>query len=53
MKKTAIRGVESYGMICASEEIGLREEFPAKSETEILDISHMAAKPGTPLDIVL
>ena len=49
MKKTAIRGVDSYGMICASEEIGLKEDFPAKSETEILDISHITATPGTNL----
>lgn len=49
MKKTAIRGVESSGMICASEEIGLKEEFPAKDEKEILDLSSYNAKPGTPL----
>ena len=30
MKKTAIRWVDSYGMICASEEIWLKNEFPAK-----------------------
>jgi len=46
MKKTAIRWVDSYGMICASEEIWLKEEFPATSETEILDLSHITAKPG-------
>jgi len=45
MKKTAIRGIDSYGMICASEEIGLKEEFPAKDEKEILDISHIKALP--------
>jgi len=53
MKKTAIRGVDSYGMICASEEIKLKEEFPAASETEILDLSHIDAKPGTNLAQVL
>jgi len=53
MKKTAIRWVDSYGMICAAEEIGLADDFPAKSETEILDLSHIEAKPGAPLDEVL
>jgi len=49
MKKTAIRWVESYGMICASEEIGLKEEFPAKDEKEIMDLSSIKAEPGTNL----
>lgn len=49
MKKTAIRWVDSYGMICAAEEIYLADQFPGKSETEILDISHLDAKPWTPL----
>ena len=40
-------------MICAAEEIGLKDEFPAKSETEILDLSSFDTKPGTPLDEVL
>ncbi|NVP17875.1 phenylalanine--tRNA ligase subunit beta [Candidatus Gracilibacteria bacterium] len=53
MKKTAIRGVDSYGMICASEEIGLKSEFPAKDEKEILDLSFIEAKTGTSLDKVL
>lgn len=53
MKKTAIRGVDSYGMICASEEIGLKEEFPAESETVILDLSDFNAIPGTNLAEVL
>ncbi len=53
MKKTAIRWVDSYGMICASEEIGLKSEFPAKDEKEILDLSFIEAKTWTPLDKVL
>jgi phenylalanyl-tRNA synthetase beta chain len=40
-------------MICAAEEIGLKDEFPAESETVILDLSSFNAKPGTPLDEVL
>lgn len=53
MKKTAIRGVDSYGMICASEEIKLADDFPAESETEILDLSHINAQPGDNLAEVL
>jgi phenylalanyl-tRNA synthetase beta chain len=49
MKKTAIKWIDSYGMICASEEIKLKDEFPAKTETEILDLSHLNTKPGTNL----
>ena len=40
-------------MICAAEEIGLGEEFPAKDEKEILDLSFIEARPGSPLDEVL
>jgi phenylalanyl-tRNA synthetase beta chain len=39
LKPTAIRGVESAGMICASTEIGLGELFPLKEEKEILDLT--------------
>lgn len=46
---TAIRGVESFGMICGADEIGLAEKFPKKDEKEIVDLSALKAKPGTPL----
>jgi phenylalanyl-tRNA synthetase beta chain len=49
MEKAKIRGVESYGMICASEEIGLADMFPKKEEKEIVDLSHINAPIGTPL----
>lgn len=49
MEKTAIRGVESAGMICASDEIGLAERFPKKEEKEILDLSELKIKVGQPL----
>jgi len=39
MKKTKIRWVESYWMICASEEIWLNSEFPAEDPKEIVDLS--------------
>ncbi|MFH1286435.1 MAG: phenylalanine--tRNA ligase subunit beta [Candidatus Magasanikbacteria bacterium] len=49
LKKTKIRGVESFGMICASDEIGLGSLFPKQDEKEILDLSHIEAETGTPL----
>ncbi len=53
MKKTAIRGIESSGMICAAEEIWLKDEFPSIDEKEIVDLSHIIAKTGTNLAEVL
>ena len=47
IKKTKLRGVDSYGMICASSEIGLGDLFPSKEEAEILDLSAFEVKAGT------
>ena len=49
IKKSKLRGVESYGMICASSEIGLGDLLPAKEEAEIVDLSAFDAPAGTPL----
>ncbi|MFH0857336.1 MAG: phenylalanine--tRNA ligase subunit beta [Candidatus Magasanikbacteria bacterium] len=49
LKKTKIRGVTSFGMICASSEIGLQGLFPTEGEKEILDLSHVKEKAGTPV----
>lgn len=46
---TAIRGIESFGMICASTEIGLGEMFPLKDEKEILDLTSYNLTPGIAL----
>ena len=40
IKNSKLRGVESFGMICASDEIGLGELFPSETEGEILDAIH-------------
>lgn len=53
MKKTAIRWVDSFWMICASEEIWLWEEFPSKSDKEILDLSFIKSEAWTPLSEAL
>ncbi|MBQ0099637.1 MAG: phenylalanine--tRNA ligase subunit beta, partial [Firmicutes bacterium] len=49
IKKAKLRGVESYGMICASSEIGLIDLFPPKDEREIVDLSAFDFPNGTPL----
>lgn len=50
---TKIRGVESNGMICGADEVGLADRFPKRSEKEIADLSDLKVKPGTPLaDVV-
>ena len=53
MERAKIRGEESFGMICAAEEIGLSEMFPKKEEHEIIDLSHISTPIGTPLAKVL
>lgn len=45
IEKSKVRGIESNGMICASTEIGLGE----CGEREIMDITYLKSKPGTPL----
>lgn len=49
LEKATIRGVESSGMICGADEIGLSEMFPKKDEKEIIDLTSLKLKPGKPL----
>jgi len=53
LKNAKIRGVESYGMICSSTEIGLFDLFPFEDGTPIADISDFDVAPGTPLEKAL
>ena len=48
LEKAKIRGEESEGMICASEEIGL-EKPESEGAKGILDLSSLKPNPGTPL----
>lgn len=41
MEKAKIRGEESFGMICAAEEIGLEDMFPQAGEKEIVDLTDL------------
>lgn len=47
IKKSKLRGVESYGMICASDEIGLGDLLSSTQEAEILDLSAWDVPAGT------
>jgi phenylalanyl-tRNA synthetase beta chain len=49
IKNAKVRGIESYGMICASSEIGLFELFPFVEEATIVDLSGFEARAGTDL----
>ena len=49
IKNSKLRGVASFGMICASDEIGLGDLFPASQEAEILDLSAFDVPAGTTL----
>lgn len=53
LKPAVIRGVESAGMICGANEIGLAKQFPPTQEKEILDLSKYNFKPGQTLSDVL
>ncbi len=46
IKNTKLRGVASYGMICAAEEVGLGDLFPARDDHEIVDLSDFDVKAG-------
>lgn len=48
LKKAKIRDTDSYGMICASDEIGLGEMFPKSDEKEILDLTSHFRHPERP-----
>ena len=48
-KNAKLRGVASFGMICAAVEIGLSDLFPCDDDHGIMDITHIDAPAGTPL----
>lgn len=49
IKPAKLRGVMSYGMICASGEIGLEELFPASRPNEIIDLAEINVRQGQPV----
>ncbi|MBQ4137019.1 MAG: phenylalanine--tRNA ligase subunit beta [Clostridia bacterium] len=53
IKNAKLRGVESFGMICASVEVGLADLFPAAEEHEIMDVTSLGIAAGTPISEAL
>ncbi|MCL1884970.1 MAG: phenylalanine--tRNA ligase subunit beta [Defluviitaleaceae bacterium] len=53
IKKSKVRGVESFGMICASSEIGLFDLFPFTDEATIVDLTDFEAAAGTNIAVAL
>lgn len=55
LQLTEIRGEKSYGMICAADEIGLKDVFPKNNEKEIVDLGRFAKESdiGQPIAKVL
>lgn len=53
IKKSKVRGVESYGMICSSSEIGLFDLFPFTEDATIVDLSSFDASAGTNIAVAL
>ncbi len=49
IKNTKLRGVASFGMICAAVEVGLDALFPASDDHEIMDVTSFGIAAGTPL----
>ncbi len=49
IKNAKLRGVASFGMICASVEIGLADLFPAEEEHMIMDVTSLDVAAGTPI----
>ena len=49
IKNAKLRGVQSFGMICAAVEVGLADLFPAGDDHEIMDVTAFDAPAGTPL----
>ncbi len=53
IKNAKLRGVPSFGMICAAVEVGLADLFPATDDHEIMDVTAFDVVPGTPLATAL
>lgn len=53
IKNAKLRGVQSFGMICAAVELGLDALFPTDDDHGIMDLSDFEAAPGAPIAEVL
>ncbi len=53
IKNAKLRGVPSFGMICAAVEVGLADLFPTEDDHAIMDLTAFDVKAGTPLAVAL
>ncbi len=53
IKNAKLRGVQSFGMICAAVEVGLDDLFPSNDDHEIMDVTAFDVAAGTPLATAL
>lgn len=53
IKNAKLRGVASFGMICAAVEVGLADLFPTEDDHAIMDLSAFDAEAGDPVAKVL
>ena len=53
IKNAKLRGVPSFGMICAAVEVGLADLFPTEGDHEIMDVTSFDVAAGTPLATAL
>ena len=53
IKNAKLRGVPSFGMICAAVEVGLADLFPTEDDHAIMDLTAFDAPAGTPLATAL
>lgn len=53
IKNAKLRGVPSFGMICAAVEVGLADLFPTEDDHAIMDVTAFDAPAGTPLATAL
>ena len=49
IKNSKLRGVASFGMICAAVEVGLADLFPTEDDHGIMDLSAFDVEAGTPV----
>jgi len=49
IKNAKLRGVASFGMICAAVEVGLADLFPVEDDHMIMDLSYLDVPAGTPV----
>ena len=53
VEETKVRGESSYGMICGATEVYLSDFFPAKEESEVVDLTGIECMPGDKISDII